>query len=520
MRLSPSSKPIRRKTTKRLDLIEAARIALAIVLGGALLNAGADTRAANRIEQLLHACTQPQGQRLDCDYRLLTPEAVTGFTAAIEGVSLPNPRTTDYPYDGSSSAILFLIDAGTFHNLAVIETIVEHIRLLIGLSKPHHRVGVATFHGNPTLTLPIGSVPKDIVAAVRTLTSPQSSQSTQHDAYKALRILGQYPAVRKALFFFTDAAASSESYYQSELVAAARDANVSVYSVAYVSSEQPSPALTALKRLSKETNGRLIRADPRDFSLPAGFMTQPYAAIDSGGQISIDLSAAVTAGLSGPRWVTLKVALQGRSIEVPLPVTVPEPAPAVHAAGQAPTPSAAMPVPPAQLDAPSASPWVYPLTAIGLVTLIGGFIYLRQDRAPRADEPDTLSVPRAYLVRKNDAGTRCVITASPWRIGRGKNNEMVIPDSSVSRHHAEIMRNPDGTFAIKDLDSLNGLFVSDKKVRRSMLSDGCEIDIGDVRFTFAIEGADVSPSDVTVSEPQTMNRTVHAELFNRRSQRT
>ena len=331
MRLSPASKPIRSKASKCRALIGAARVALGIVLGGALLNAGADTGAANRIEQLLHACTQPQGERLDCDYRLLTPETVTGFTAAIESVSLPNPRTTDYPYDGSSSAILFLIDAGTFHNLAVIETIVEHIRLLIGLSKPHHRVGVATFHGNPTLTLPIGSVPKDIVAAVRTLTSPQSSQSTQHDAYKALRILGQYPAVRKALFFFTDAAASSESYYQSELVAAARDANVSVYSVAYVSSEQPSPALNALKRLSKETNGALIRADPRDFSLPNGFMTQPYAAIDSGGQISIDLSAAVTAGLSGPRWVTLKVALQGRSIEVPLPVTVPEPAPAVHA---------------------------------------------------------------------------------------------------------------------------------------------------------------------------------------------
>jgi len=146
----------------------------------------------------------------------------------------------------------------------------------------------------------------------------------------------------------------------------------------------------------------------------------------------------------------------------------------------------------------------------GLVTLIGGFMYLRQDRAPCADEPDTISVPRACLVRKNDAGTRLVITASPWRIGRGKNNEMVVPDSSVSRHHAEIIRNPDGTFAIKDLDSLNGLFVSDKKVRRSMLSDGCQIDIGDVRFTFAMEGADVSPSVATVSEPQTMNQTVHA----------
>jgi len=72
------------------------------------------------------------------------------------------------------------------------------------------------------------------------------------------------------------------------------------------------------------------------------------------------------------------------------------------------------------------------------------------------------------------------------------------------------MRNPDGTFAIKDLDSLNGLFVSDKKVRRSMLSDGYEIDIGEVRFTFVMEGADVSASDATVSEPQTMNRTVHA----------
>ena len=84
------------------------------------------------------------------------------------------------------------------------------------------------------------------------------------------------------------------------------------------------------------------------------------------------------------------------------------------------------------------------------------------------------------------------MATTPWRIGRGKDNELVLRDNSVSRHHAEIVRDG-GRFAIKDLDSLNGLFVDNKKVQWTALSDGAQIDIGDLRLTFSTDGGSALP---------------------------
>ena len=85
------------------------------------------------------------------------------------------------------------------------------------------------------------------------------------------------------------------------------------------------------------------------------------------------------------------------------------------------------------------------------------------------------------------------MATTPWRIGRGKDNELVLRDNSVSRHHAEIVRDDGGRFAIKDLDSLNGVFVDNKKVQWTSLSDGAQIDIGDLRLTFSTDGGSAPP---------------------------
>lgn len=62
-------------------------------------------------------------------------------------------------------------------------------------------------------------------------------------------------------------------------------------------------------------------------------------------------------------------------------------------------------------------------------------------------------------------------------IGRWEDNDIVIPDRWVSRHHAQIRR--EGTrHVIVDLDSKNGLFVNGKRVARSAaLENGDRIQI-------------------------------------------
>ena len=53
------------------------------------------------------------------------------------------------------------------------------------------------------------------------------------------------------------------------------------------------------------------------------------------------------------------------------------------------------------------------------------------------------------------------------RIGRALENELVVSDLQVSRHHAEFHATPDGRFEIRDLGSHNGTYVNGQPIAKS-----------------------------------------------------
>jgi pSer/pThr/pTyr-binding forkhead associated (FHA) protein len=66
------------------------------------------------------------------------------------------------------------------------------------------------------------------------------------------------------------------------------------------------------------------------------------------------------------------------------------------------------------------------------------------------------------------------------RIGRNEDNDVVIADGRVSRHHARIVSDAGGEgFAIEDLESSNGTFVDGAAVRRARLHPGASIVVGE-----------------------------------------
>jgi len=67
-------------------------------------------------------------------------------------------------------------------------------------------------------------------------------------------------------------------------------------------------------------------------------------------------------------------------------------------------------------------------------------------------------------------------------LGRGEDNDIVIPHPSVSRSHARLARH-DGSFVLTDLNSTNGSYVNNHQVQGSaVVNNGSEVRLGDIRF--------------------------------------
>lgn len=66
-------------------------------------------------------------------------------------------------------------------------------------------------------------------------------------------------------------------------------------------------------------------------------------------------------------------------------------------------------------------------------------------------------------------------------IGRAPTNSLVIPDSDISAHHAEIVVSG-SDFIIRDLNSTNGTLVNGRKINEELLYIGDEISLGKTKL--------------------------------------
>jgi hypothetical protein len=68
-------------------------------------------------------------------------------------------------------------------------------------------------------------------------------------------------------------------------------------------------------------------------------------------------------------------------------------------------------------------------------------------------------------------------------VGRSPECDIFLDDVTVSRRHAEIVRDGD-TFTIRDLGSLNGTYVNRKRIETVVLQNDDEVQVGKYRLTF------------------------------------
>jgi SARP family transcriptional regulator, regulator of embCAB operon len=100
----------------------------------------------------------------------------------------------------------------------------------------------------------------------------------------------------------------------------------------------------------------------------------------------------------------------------------------------------------------------------------------------------TLVSRTAVVARLRDAAGRDYpVRSAATRIGRLSDNDIVLNDDDVSRHHAVIV-DTGGSFVITDLQSVNGVQVQHQRVRSSAtLTNGDHISICSHEFIFEIQ---------------------------------
>ncbi len=98
---------------------------------------------------------------------------------------------------------------------------------------------------------------------------------------------------------------------------------------------------------------------------------------------------------------------------------------------------------------------------------------------------DELSDGTGVLVVKRgpDAGARYVLTGEVTRVGRHPDSEIFLDDVTVSRRHAEFMREA-GRYVVSDVGSLNGTYVNRERIETVTLKSGDEVQVGKFKLVF------------------------------------
>ncbi|MFF3074409.1 FHA domain-containing protein [Kitasatospora sp. NPDC057904] len=84
--------------------------------------------------------------------------------------------------------------------------------------------------------------------------------------------------------------------------------------------------------------------------------------------------------------------------------------------------------------------------------------------------------PQPTMIRNLTSAMRTV------RIGRALDNDIVVSDLQVSRHHAELRQLPDGRYEIVDLGSHNGIFLNGQQVQRQLMGPQDRLTVGHSSF--------------------------------------
>jgi pSer/pThr/pTyr-binding forkhead associated (FHA) protein len=144
-------------------------------------------------------------------------------------------------------------------------------------------------------------------------------------------------------------------------------------------------------------------------------------------------------------------------------------------------------------SAPSATPGpglTETTSTISLSALEGLNVTSSDEGAEGADagvEQPPAGTALLVVKRGPNAGSRFLLDADVTTAGRHPESDIFLDDVTVSRRHAEFVREtgPGGTtFSVRDVGSLNGTYLDRERIESVRLAGGDEVQIGKYRLVF------------------------------------
>lgn len=470
--------------------------------------------AWNILTDNLDVSCQQSSVVLNCAYRTLLSETTPNISASSNGEILQVIETNQSPDGKDTTAILFLVDTSDPNRQNVIEKNKSHISELLTTLSPDHKVGLASFDKSVRFLSPVGSSRFLLSKSIQALKAQGKTTELYRNLIKAIDHLKSFDANRKLIVLMSDGQAEDKAYFHSDVIKAARKHGVVINSIGYPRSVSLSVSLQTIRRLSEETGGNYFETD-MSYELPSNKLKPLVNNMDNGGKFSVELDP-----LSQNNPVPNKIILSFKSatgidnINVPVkikvttrPVQTQASIPVVEA--QSPNKVALGNNPPIQIvtkqnDNQAINLWLWyglPAAFIIIIIFILITLFLLWNRRPETKIiSDSNYKPYAYLIADDGSETRYPITRTIWRIGRSKDNELTLNDTSLSRRHAEIHRNSNGTFDIIDMNSMNGVYINNEKIGKSELHEGDVLEIGDIFLHFTQLASDYSLEESTVMQ--------------------
>lgn len=96
---------------------------------------------------------------------------------------------------------------------------------------------------------------------------------------------------------------------------------------------------------------------------------------------------------------------------------------------------------------------------------------------------------RLVIVEGPNPGTQYPLLDKRLLIGRGEECDLALPDTSVSRVHATLLKDEHGRYHISDQQSSNGVRVNGMEVTKIPLYSGDVVELGDVHLQFVPKGS-------------------------------